>query len=161
VLSTPAAPPTALLGSWSLHRRVVDRASGLLGRVQGTLLVTTDGPDLRWVEQGTLTWPEGLLPVTRELRITPHRCDWLVCFADGREFHPWRPGQPVMHQCRADTYRGFLVVDAGWTRLRICWDVIGPTKQQRLFTRCLRLDVYEELAPLEGTTNTTQLEAET
>ena len=61
---------------------------------------------------------------------------WQVRFADGRPFHPWRPGVWVDHPCNADLYRG--LVDASPDRLRILWDVVGPTKDQRLFTRCVR-----------------------
>ncbi len=65
--------------------------------------------------------------------------DWWMTFADGRAFHPWRLGQVVEHPCRADTYRGLLVLDRGATRLRIGWDVTGPGKHQRIVTRYLRL----------------------
>ena len=83
------------------------------------------------------------IEVTRELLITPDDDDgasgtWTVRFADRRPFHPWTPGLEVVHPCRADTYRGLVLVDRDATRLRTLWDVTGPAKDQRLLTRCLR-----------------------
>jgi Family of unknown function (DUF6314) len=96
-----------------------------------------------------MTWAGQALPVTRHLLI--RRADrstvadrdvataWVVCFADGRPFHPWRPGAPVVHPCVDDTYCGLVAVDAARRRLRIVWDVAGPAKDRRLFSRCTRL----------------------
>jgi Family of unknown function (DUF6314) len=131
--------PTDLLGAWSLDRRVVDHASGAAGQVHGALELAAAGRDVRWLERGILTWQGRELTVTRELRIVPDRDGWMVRFADGREFHPWCPGQPVRHQCQADAYCGLLVVDTDRSRIRVCWTVIGPAKRQRLVTRCRRL----------------------
>jgi hypothetical protein len=132
--------PTALLGSWDLARRLVDRPVGggrpRFGHVAGTLTLTLDGEDVDWFEQGTLTWGGHDLAVTRRLRIVPDGSGWTVCFDDGRPFHPWRPGAPLVHPCRADVYRG--VVSAGPDELRVLWDVTGPDKDVRLFTRCRR-----------------------
>jgi uncharacterized protein DUF6314 len=73
------------------------------------------------------------MPVRRELLIRRLDGSWWMTFADGRAFHPWRPGQVVTHRCAEDTYRG--LVDLRGDRMRTLWDVIGPAKEQRLVTR--------------------------
>jgi len=45
-------------------------------------------------------------------------------------------GAPLVHPCRADLYRGVVSVDRA--QLRVLWDVTGPGKDVRLFTRCRR-----------------------
>jgi hypothetical protein len=125
-----------LLGEWRLERRVVDRLAGLFGTVRGTLSLVDEGPRIRWREGGTLYWDGAELPVTRELLLRQDAGEWQVHFADGRPFHPWRPGAVVEHPCNADLYRG--LVDARPDRLRVLWDVIGPGKDQRILTRCSR-----------------------
>ena len=94
---------------------------------------------VRWFEQGQLEWDGRQLEVYRELRVVPDGDGWLVCFVDGRPFHPWIPGQSVQHQCRADLYRGVVAVDEDQRRLRMLWDVTGPAKDQRIASRCWRL----------------------
>lgn len=149
--------PTQLLGLWRLQRRLIDRAAGRSGRVDGMLELAMDGAEVRWSERGWLTWGDERFRVTRELRIcrgddehgmdagTPVVPGWTVCFEDGRPFHPWVPGEPVEHVCGEDTYRGLVDVDATWTTLRVLWDVTGPAKAQRLFSRCTRV-----LTPVEA-----------
>jgi len=142
--------PTQLLGLWRLQRRLVDRIPGRSGRVDGMLELTGHEDEVRWSERGLLTWGDEQLRVTRELRICrdDDESGWLVCFEDGRLFHPWHPGVPVVHECAADTYRGVIDVDPTWTRLRVLWDVTGPDKQQRLYTRCARVLTPVEAAAL-------------
>ena len=130
--------PTELLGTWTLQRRVHDRVAGIRGHVSGTVEFVPDGDDVRWVERGQLCWDGRRLDVGRELRVVPAPDGWLVRFADGRHFHPWTPDRVVTHPCRADVYRGLVRVDDTRTRLRVLWDVIGPSKDQRLLTRCRR-----------------------
>jgi hypothetical protein len=133
--------PTELLGTWRLARRIVDRDGPhrTFGRVHGTLeLSRGDDGAVRWHERGELAWNGQHLTVFRTLHVVPMDGGWTVCFDDGREFHPWRPGTPVVHPCRADTYRGLVAVDAGGDLLRVLWDVTGPAKDRRLFTRCTR-----------------------
>jgi hypothetical protein len=134
--------PTDLLGMWDLARRIVDRPTdGTLtrfGRIVGTLTLAADGDDVAWCEEGTLTWAGQHLRVGRRLLVRRHADGWTVCFDDGRPFHPWSPGTPVVHACRPDTYRGLVDVAADRTTLRVCWDVVGPAKDCRLFTRCTR-----------------------
>lgn len=130
--------PTELLGRWRLHRRLADRRTGVIGQVAGHLQLERDGERIRWFEQGELQWDGRTIPVHRELQIVADGDAWLVCFADGRPFHPWRPGETVEHPCRADRYRGLVLIDRDRTRLRIGWDVAGPAKDQRILSRCYR-----------------------
>jgi hypothetical protein len=125
--------PRALIGRWTLRRRLVDRRLGQRGTVRGTLEIT---PELHWREKGQLAWGGALLAVTRELVFVADGAGWTMCFSDGRPFHPWRPGEIVEHPCRADLYRG--IVDVGPGSLRVLWDVTGPAKDQRIITRCSR-----------------------
>lgn len=128
--------PSALLGQWRLDRRISDRRARTFGTVHGTLLLVEDGAQIRWSERGTLRWNGADLPVTRELALVEEPSGWQVRFADGRPFHPWRPGEIVEHPCNADLYRG--LVDVAPDRLRVLWDVLGPAKDQRILTRCRR-----------------------
>jgi hypothetical protein len=130
------ADPRSLLGEWRLKRRVVDRRAALFGTVLGTLSLVDEGPRIRWRERGTLRWDGADLPITRELLLQRDNGEWQVRFADGRPFHRWLPGALVEHQCNADLYRG--LVDAAPDRLRVLWDVLGPGKDQRIFTTCSR-----------------------
>lgn len=132
--------PTELVGRWRLERRLADRRTDVIGRVSGTLALSPAGAGIRWLETGVLSWDGRSMEVFRELRLQADDDGWMVYFADGRPFHPWRPGQPVDHPCRADRYTGLVVVDRDRTRLRIGWDVLGPAKRQRILTRCYRLD---------------------
>ena len=133
--------PTDLLGGWRFERRILERDSGRprFGRVAGTLTFSLDGDAVDWRERGILTWNGQQLAVFRDLRIVPRGGDgWMVVFDHGGDFHPWRPGAPVVHPCRADTYRGLVALDRGGDRLRVLWDVSGPDKDHRLFTRASR-----------------------
>ncbi len=132
--------PTELLGTWRLERRIVDRdqPQPQFGRVHGVLTLARAGSAVTWRERGTLTWNGQQLAVFRNLQILPRADGWMVCFDHGGEFHPWQPGAPVVHPCRADTYRGLVDVDSARTQLRVLWDVTGPGKDRRLFTRCTR-----------------------
>jgi hypothetical protein len=125
-----------LLGRWQLRRRVADRRTGQQGTVAGDLVVAAAGDSLRWQESGVLRWGGAERPVTRTYLLRERADGWWVLFADGREFHPWRPGEWVTHPCRADLYTGLVTVDSD--RIRTCWDVRGPGKDQRLVTRFSR-----------------------
>jgi hypothetical protein len=128
--------PPDLLGRWRLHRRLVDRRLRRSGIVVGELSIVADGAEVGWREHGTLCWDGREVPVSRTLRFRQVDGDWHVHFADGRPFHPWRPGRVIEHPCRADVYRG--LIDATRDRLRTLWDVTGPEKDQRILTRCIR-----------------------
>jgi Family of unknown function (DUF6314) len=144
-----AAPPD-LFGTWALRRRVVDRRTGRFGRVTGRLDLSPVGPRMHWLETGRLEWDGAVYPVTRELYLTLDEDGWQMRFADGRLFHPWRPGAVVEHHCRADLYRGLIDVDAQCARLRVLWDVTGPAKDQRIVTRCLRSVTRAGRGPAAG-----------
>ncbi|HST64119.1 MAG TPA: DUF6314 family protein [Mycobacteriales bacterium] len=128
--------PADLVGRWRLVRRVADRAAGAQGTVTGLLTVSADGAGFRWDEHGTLVWAGVEHPVSRTYLLRERAGGWWVDFEDGRSFHPWRPGAPVTHPCRADVYSGLITVDAD--RIRTVWDVRGPGKHQRLVTRLYR-----------------------
>lgn len=127
------ADPWELLGRWQLRRRIRDRLLGAYGTVAGELIVTPDGDGLRWDEQGLLWWAGVERPVTRTYLLRPGDEGWEVQFADGSRFHPWLPGQRVIHPCGADVYTGLVTV--GPDRVRTLWDVRGRSKDQRLVTR--------------------------
>jgi hypothetical protein len=129
--------PTDLLGEWTLMRRVADLRAHRFGAVRGTLRLQRDGDHIEWAENGILLWEGARIPVSRGYRLRREHDGWWVLFADGRAFHPWRPGEWVVHPCRADRYRGLINIDdAG--RWRVLWDVRGPGKAQRILTRLTR-----------------------
>ncbi|GAA1874891.1 DUF6314 family protein [Lapillicoccus jejuensis] len=133
-------PPTDLLGEWAFQRRIDDRAGRRRGTVQGRmrLLEQPDGRVL-WQEKGELRWPgSDPLPVQRTLYVVPREDDedaWMVTFADGRDFHPWRPGEVVEHPCNADLYRGLVHPPTpgsrGWS---VMWECTGPDKDYSMTT---------------------------
>lgn len=131
--------PTDLLGVWQLDRRLVDRRAGRFGRVTGQMELTLVDGDVRWTERGELLWGGERIEVSRVLKVTSEDGRWFVRFEDGRPFHPWLPGESVVHPCGEDTYRGLIHVNSALDRMRILWDVTGDTKEQRLVTRCHRL----------------------
>jgi Family of unknown function (DUF6314) len=131
-VSTTTIEPTALLGTWTFTRRLVDRVEGQHGRANGRAVFQADGDEVHWREDGELHWGGPVLPVYRDLIISRLADEWWVSFADGQPFHPWRFDERVLHPCRADTYRGWL--QRCGERLRIAWDVRGPTTDQRLVT---------------------------
>ena len=126
--------PTDLLGSWALVREVDDRLAGERRDVVGTATLALETPDrVRWHEEGTMTWPGHVVPVTRTLYIDRivdrNESEWDVSFEDGRPFHPWTVGEPVDHPCGRDHYHGLLATNGDpathWT---VVWDVSGPAK---------------------------------
>jgi hypothetical protein len=127
---------------WDLARRIVDRpvdgGAVRFGHVVGTLTLAADGADVTWCEEGVLSWSGHDLPVSRRLIVRRTPDGWVVCFDDGRPFHPWSPGAPIVHACAPDTYRGLVAVSADRRTMRVVWDVTGPGKDRRLFTRCSR-----------------------
>ncbi|KQO62806.1 DUF6314 family protein [Curtobacterium sp. Leaf261] len=134
----PAFRPTDVLGAWTLARTVVDRTAGDTRVVAGTTTLTSvhDGRVL-WEESGTMTWSGGSVPVSRTLVVTDEGADgWMVRFADGREFHPWRPGTEVVHDCAPDVYRGF--VDGSPAAWSVVWEATGPAKDYRMESRLTR-----------------------
>lgn len=158
-MTPPGTPgplePSALLGRWGLTRGIDDRYAGEQLRVVGTLSLDRLGepasPGIDWVEEGLLHRP-GRAPVAvgRRLRVVRRdgagdgRGDWWVCFADGRDFHPWRPGTWVEHPCGPDLYRGLVEAHAALpgaraTAWRVTWQVCGPRKDYTMTTGLRRL----------------------
>ncbi|MFI5956295.1 DUF6314 family protein [Cryptosporangium sp. NPDC051539] len=131
--------PYGLVGEWTLARRVADRRSGGYGRVSGALIVSAEAEGLVLAESGTLLWDGNRLPVSRVSRLRSIDGEWWMLFEDGRLFHRWTPGVPVVHPCGADLYDGIVDVDRDGTRMRTLWDVHGPSKEQRLITRFTRV----------------------
>ncbi|WP_144764692.1 DUF6314 family protein [Curtobacterium sp. 9128] len=123
--------PTDLLGTWTLDRLVQDRRAGTSGTVTGTTTLALTGPDVvTWTEVGTLVFDGRTTPVSRTLLVRRSDTGWAVHFADGRPFHDWVWGSPVLHDCAPDTYTGVLGGDA--TRWTVRWDTLGPAKDHRL-----------------------------
>jgi hypothetical protein len=130
--------PVALIGTWDLRRRLVDRVAGIAGSVSGTLTLREVGDGLEWFERGLFRWDRHEVPVTRRYLLRDTADGWWVQFDDGRPFHPWTPGVVVEHPCRADVYRGVVDVQ-GADRWRVLWDVTGPRKEQRIISRLRRV----------------------
>ena len=133
--------PTELLGTWRLDRRIVDRRRAAAARSDGS------------AGRSTLTADDGAVGVARARARSPGTGSTWPCLRDAARrrrrpaggpsasttaatFHPWRPGTPVVHPCRADTYAGSSPSTPGGDLLRVLWDVTGPAKDRRLFTRC-------------------------
>jgi Family of unknown function (DUF6314) len=129
--------PGELAGEWSFRRRLADLRTGRFGSAEGTL--TVDATRQLWSESGELAWSGRRAPVSRTMGFTRIEDEWWMTFADGSHFHPWRLNEMVQHDCRADVYRGLLVLDQDADRLRIGWDVVGPAKHERIVTRYRRL----------------------
>lgn len=119
--------PRTLVGEWRLRRWIDDRAAGESHELEGLLEVreVADG-HLGWRE--SLVWPrpEGLVEVGRELGVVRTQEGWWVRFSDGRDFHPWLPGEQVVHPCSPDTYAGLVTGDTA--RWMVTWEVSGPAK---------------------------------
>ena len=140
-LTAAVHDPRQLLGRWLLRRRLIDRRAGRGGSVTGVLDVVEHGTGLRWAEQGELRWGALRTPVRRTTVLSPEPDGWWMHFADGRPFHPWRPGEWVEHPCAADLYRGYVrlaLAEPVAERMWVVWDVQGPAKDQRIFTEFVR-----------------------
>ena len=126
--------PASLLGDWQLSRVIDDRITGLQSRIDGELSLAAVSDDrIRWEEQARWHQPNGDVDVRRGLWVTREDTrDWWVRFEDDREFHPWMPGETVVHACGADTYRG--LVRGTPDRWTVEWDVTGPAKDYRMTT---------------------------
>lgn len=123
---SPLDDPHALVGRWRLERVVDDRRTGEQHAVDGVLELADAGAELRWEEQMVWHRPEGDVDVRRGLRLAMTADGWWVRFEDGRDFHPWRPGEEVVHPCTPDTYAGSVTGDL--RRWSITWHARGPAK---------------------------------
>ena len=127
--------PVTLLGDWRLSRTIDDRVTGQQSRIDGTLSLAAVSSDrIRWEEQGRWHQPDEDIDVRRGLWVVrdEHTRDWWVRFEDDRDFHPWTPGETVVHPCGADTYQGLVLgTPDRWT---VEWEVTGPDKDYRMTT---------------------------
>ncbi len=138
----PGVEPTDLLGVWDLARRIVDRpvdgGAPRFGRVVGTLTLAPDGEDVAWCEEGVLTWAGHDLPVTRGSSCTERPgVGWCASTTGARSTRgpPARRSSTTAVQTRIAASSTSPPI-AG--TMRVVWDVSGPDKDRRLFTRCTR-----------------------
>lgn len=133
--------PIALSGRWQFERTITDRVVHEESRVVGHTELTCEASDrIRWSEKGTLHWRDKAIPVSRVLFLQLRGRDWFVTFDDGREFHPWAPGEAVEHECGADLYRGHIDSSGpGLRRWNVEWHVSGPQKDYTMTTLLTRL----------------------
>lgn len=125
-----------LIGRWQLARVIEDHRAGETSNLSGTLELSETPFGLAWEEQ--LTWhrAEGDVAAERHLRVVRTDDGWWVRFEDGRDFHPWRPGEQVVHECAPDTYRGTVTgTTQEWT---VVWEATGPAKDYRIRTMLTR-----------------------
>lgn len=118
--------PAVLAGRWQWDRVIEDHVTGERSTVSGFLDLVRLGAELHWEESGRWTRAAGIVEVRRSLRLRPLENGWWVLFQDGRPFHPWRPGEDVVHPCGSDSYRGLVTgTTQAW---QIRWEVRGPAK---------------------------------
>lgn len=132
--------PRLLVGRWRLHRVIDDRRAGERSVVTGELLISPDQDGLLWQESGRWERAAGAVDVRRTLHLThaPAESRWWVCFEDGRPFHPWAPGEQVVHPCGRDTYTGHVSGDLrGWN---VDWLVTGPEKDYTMTSQLTALE---------------------
>lgn len=131
--------PPDLVGRWAFERIVDDRRAGSRLTATGSAVFSRTGEAaIAWSEQGVLRLPGGEVPVEahRVLRLDDAR-SWTVDFADGRGFHPWAVGAPLVHDCAPDVYRGRLdPAPSGWT---MRWEAAGPAKDYVIETAYRRV----------------------
>ena len=120
--------PIDLIGTWRLARTIDDRLTGQISTVEGLTVLSRelDGR-VRWHESGTLTNGDQQLSVFRTLFVEFRDAGWFVTFEDGRDFHPWQPGNHVTHPCGDDTYSGLIEL-ASPSEWVVTWHSRGPSK---------------------------------
>ena len=138
-----------LLGTWSVERTLLDRATGSRGTFTGVVRFTplaggttnrlNDDGGLHFHEEGTIVWTSYTGkpftgPASRDYLLRPTgTVDTLdMFFPDGRPFHRMGFGQQSSddeHWCDPDTYRVTYTL-VGPAEFRYRWDVTGPTKDQ-------------------------------
>jgi Family of unknown function (DUF6314) len=130
------------LGAWRLHRRILDRRAGEVGRLTGHAVFRTGAGGAVQEEEGTLTLPNRPpMTATRTYLWSEAPGRLVVQFADGSDFHDFdalaaRP--EARHLCGDDLYR--VRYDfRRWPNWRAVWRVTGPRKD---------LVIASSLAPL-------------
>lgn len=118
--------PTAVVGVWQVRRTIEDRHERRTTHLTGTLSIEPTDVGLDWHEQLAWHLRDGDVAVSRRLLLARVDERWWVRFEDGRDFHPWSPGEQVVHDCPPDTYRG--TVSGTPARWSIVWEVSGPSK---------------------------------
>ena len=139
-VSALAAPePDELVGRWSIDRDLEDVRAGRRGHFTGMLSVEPATHGYRWLNYGSFTWGDYQGSAERQLGLSVRDGEWWMTFADGRAFHPWRYNARLVHPCADDLYRGSVSYDPSSSdRMRICWEVTGPRKHQRIISRLRR-----------------------
>jgi Family of unknown function (DUF6314) len=133
-LGSPASPDLQVTDLRVTAGRSASLRSGEAGPgLEGAGL--GEGSALRWEEEGILDVGGNRLHAHRNLALRVVDGEWWMTFEDGGLFHPWQLGEWVEHPCGADWYRGRLQLDPEARQMRILWDVTGPSKRQRIFTR--------------------------
>lgn len=129
--------PCVLVGAWRLARVIDDRLLGEVSHVEGELELNLAGADrLLWEERAIWHRHCADVAVRRGLHLERTDDGWWVRFEDGRDFHPWQPGEQVVHDCAPDTYRGTVTGTAdGWS---VVWEATGPEKDYRMTTQLTR-----------------------
>lgn len=136
--TSPLVDPLTLVGTWTLSRVIEDRLAGVRHAVDGQLVLTAVSPTrLRWAETGRWHQETGDVDVRRDLWLEHvDGAGWWMRFDDGRDFHPWTPGEQVVHPCAPDTYRG--LVTGSPQRWTVRWEVTGPRKDYTMETALAR-----------------------
>lgn len=134
-MATDALDPRTLLGAWTFDRVIDDHLAGDEKTVAGTAEFSEAGDGrIRWSESGTLRAGGLELPITRTSFLEPRGDGWFVTFEDGRDFHPWAPGDAVTHPCGADLYTGQVSASAQAGAFTVRWRVTGPAKDYTMTT---------------------------
>ena len=121
-------------------RRIVDRDASRPAvrarRRHADVRRSTMDDDVAWRERGTLTWngqqPRGLpRPADRARGTAGGRC----ASTTGASSTRGSPGRPSCTRAAPTPTAASSPVGPGGDRLRVLWDVTGPDKDRRLFTR--------------------------
>lgn len=134
--------PDDFAGDWHLSRVLTDRLGTMNGSLEGTAtLRPADTETLVYTETGDLTLATGaVLRAERSYRWRWEGDRVVVTFADGADFHDFRPeGQSpgTAHLCGADLYE--VTYDLrGWPRWEATWEVRGPKKNYLSVSRYTR-----------------------
>ncbi len=129
-------------GEWTISRDITDRLAGQAGRFVGKAVLTPVAPQgLDYHETGILQLAQGpSLTATRHYTWAFGPDSVAVSFADGRDFHQFRPGVSgagTDHLCGADLYR-VTYEFADWPVWTAIWQVSGPGKGYVMSTRYCR-----------------------